>query len=367
MIALIVSSFDTFEERLELLKEYYESKGYQTTIILSDFKHFEKKKELEVKESYIYIPTKEYYKNLSIKRMKSHHYYAKDAFKQVEAMKPDLLHVVIPANSLAKEAWKYKSEHSNVKLYLDINDLWPESMPIGSLKTKFPFTIWKNLRDKHLDNADRIFTECNLYIKELGLDNNPKVNTLYWAKKEQLAKSSPKLDNDKVHLCYLGSINNIIDIERIKMLCAGIAKRKPVSLDIIGDGEKKDEFISELESVGVEVKHHGIIYDEVKKQELFDTCHYAINIMKDQVCVGLTMKSLDYFRGGIPIINTIKFDTHDLVDQWNIGYNLNDETVDMVCSTLVEDNLKQRDNVAKMYEKLFNREAFMKRMEELEG
>lgn len=33
--------------------------------------------------------------------------------------------------------------------------------------------------------------------------------------------------------------------------------------------------------------------------------------MKTSVCVGLTMKSLDYYAGGLPIINTIAGDTYE--------------------------------------------------------
>ena len=51
MKAVIVSSFDTYLERIELLKEYYESIGYKTIIIMSNFKHI--KKEFIKRDIYI--------------------------------------------------------------------------------------------------------------------------------------------------------------------------------------------------------------------------------------------------------------------------------------------------------------------------
>lgn len=43
--------------------------------------------------------------------------------------------------------------------------------------------------------------------------------------------------------------------------------------------------------------------------------------MKDSVCVGLTMKSIDYFQHGLPIINNIKADTTELVEEYKVGFN----------------------------------------------
>lgn len=37
--------------------------------------------------------------------------------------------------------------------------------------------------------------------------------------------------------------------------------------------------------------------------------------MKPDVCVGLTMKSVDYFRHDLPILNNIPADTAELVDR----------------------------------------------------
>ena len=42
--------------------------------------------------------------------------------------------------------------------------------------------------------------------------------------------------------------------------------------------------------------------------KIINQCHYALNIMKKDVCVGMTMKSLDYFSFGIPIVNNIEGD-----------------------------------------------------------
>ena len=48
---------------------------------------------------------------------------------------------------------------------------------------------------------------------------------------------------------------------------------------------------------------------------------FGINMMKPGICVGLTMKSIDYFCYGLPLINNIPGDTWKLVEKEQIGIN----------------------------------------------
>ena len=45
-------------------------------------------------------------------------------------------------------------------------------------------------------------------------------------------------------------------------------------------------------------------------------------MMKSGVLVGLTTKPSDYTLSGFPLLNTIKIDSFDLVNRYNIGFNI---------------------------------------------
>lgn len=362
MKAIIVSSSFSYLERTELLREAYEEKGYDTTVIMTDFIHAGKKYVEEDKEGYLFVKTKPYYRNISPQRLYSHYQFAKDAFAKVREYDVDLLHVLIPANSLAMEADKYKKEHPNVKLYLDFIDLWPETMPINRFKNTFPFQIWKNLRNKNLERADAIYCECDLYKEVLGVADDKRYKTLYWAKRSDGIESHPDLSEEHINLCYLGSINNIIDMDLIVEMCKAIGQYKPVTLHIIGAGEKKEEFLQLLKGNQVDVCDYGAVYDEREKQKIFDNCHFGLNIMKSTVCVGLTMKSLDYFRAQLPIINSINGDTTSFVNEYKIGFNDYRDFIEVINQLKIEDYLHMRKNVKKLYEEKFTKNAFMKQM-----
>lgn len=322
MNVVIINCFDTYKNRVKMLYDAMKSESHKVTIITSDFSHFKKKYITEKCDEHIYVHANEYKKNLSVARLKSHYYFSKAAFEQVEKLNPDLLYVLIPANSLAKDAARYKKLHPNVRLIFDIIDMWPETMPVGRIKEIFPFTLWKNVRDKYLDCADFIITECNLFKEKITkIVDASKIATVYFSAEPYngVIQKDRKLPEDKLVLCYLGSINNIIDIDAIKEIVK--TSKKNVEVNIIGDGERREELIKGIEEAGGKAIYHGKIYDDDKKYEIISKCHYGLNIMKTTVFVGLTMKSVEYFKFCLPIINNIKGDTWELVDKYGVGIN----------------------------------------------
>lgn len=361
MKVVIVNCFDTYENRLDIVHGFLKDQGYDVTIVQSDYRHFKKNYRDETKEDFVFVKTKSYRKNLSFARLKSHYIFSKDAFNIIEKIKPDVLYVFAPPNSLMKDAVKYKLKHKEVKLIFDLIDLWPETMPIG-IKKWPPFLLWSSLRDNNLKYADLVITECDLYqeiLKEKLKGINTK--TIYLAKKNIETVSKHNFSDDEIHLAYLGSINNIIDILKIKKIIQEINEIKPVKLHIIGDGEKKRELVESVQKTGATVIYHGKVYDSQKKQEIFDNCHFGLNIMKDSVCVGLTMKSIDYFQHGLPIINNIPSDTARMVQTYGVGINvlgMKAGQTNFKVEDFTQDSiLHMKKKSIKLYEKFFSIES----------
>ena len=114
---------------------------------------------------------------------------------------------------------------------------------------------------------------------------------------------------------------------------------------------------------------HGKIYDGAQKQAIFDRCSFGLNIMKDSVCVGLTMKSLDYFAGGLPILNTIGGDTERLVQVQQMGINLCREnlaeTARLAAAVSPETLLTMRQNTLQTFHTLFSQKIFSEELTKL--
>lgn len=368
--AVLVSCFNYYDIRLKHVEKYLSDNQYKVTYITSDYDHIAKEPYHIDRAGVVQVHALPYKKNLSLRRMLSHYVWARDTFKQVKTIRPDFLFVMLPPNSLARHAAKYR-KRNDVKLVFDIYDLWPETYPLSQNPLiKYPFYLWKRMRDKYLKYADIVTTECELYQEKLSITlKGIRVATLYPALDDIPVQRKMIWDDDIVHLVYLGSINNIIDIPLIVKFITVIGEIKPVHLHIIGTGESKDEFSSAVEVSGATVTNYGAIYDPQRKQDILDRCRFGLNIMRDSVCVGLTMKSIDYFRAGIPIINSIQGDTSRLVDQYKAGYNsgyLSDVAAE-IAEISEHENRIFRDNSRSLYSDMFTPLVFYQCINNIEG
>ena len=329
MNVAIVSCFDTFMARQNALIELFQTRGDHVCAFLSDFQHVSKSYWTSSPTGYTLVHAIAYQKNLSLKRMYSHAKYARSVQSALEGESWDLIWVIAPPNSLIRRCVEYKRNHPNTKLIIDINDLWPESFPLGGLKKLPPFQLWQSLRDKYLPEADYIVTECDLFRSRLHLTQSEIASTIYFSKKEDAPHLDriPQLPPDCISVCYLGSINHIIDIDAIIAILTSLKAEKPVQFHIIGSGESKAKLIDLTKGTGAEVVDHGSVYDAAEKQRIFNQCHFGLNAMKPTVCVGLTMKSIDYLAGGLPLINTIPGDTWELIERYGFGLNWDGKSV----------------------------------------
>jgi glycosyltransferase involved in cell wall biosynthesis len=372
MKAVCISCFNHYENRIKHIEKFLNNKGYDIKYITSDFDHIKKMRYISERSNEICIRTLPYYKNLSFRRLLSHYFFSKKAITELKRIKPDLLYIIIPPNSLVKFASKYK-QRNNVKLIYDLYDLWPETFPCGKAKKilSLPFKLWGNFRNNYLSLADVVITECKLYQKKLKpCLKNMKTNTLYLTKEASKFDAAQDvnfiIDEESINICYLGSINNIIDIALITKLLSAINKYKPVMLYIIGDGENRKQFICALQRINIKVIFLGKIFDEEKKRAIFEKCSFGLNMMKKTVCVGLTLKSIDYFQAGIPVLNNIKADTEIIVEQYDIGFNVNDDNFEEVAVKVANINLDEllamKNRTRQVFNKLFSLAEFNKNL-----
>lgn len=370
--ALIISCFDWYEKRLKFIERYLEKRGYRVLIITSDFDHLNKKRDtgLHLKKNLQYITVPAYRKNISLKRLWSHYIFVKQVGKILEKTTPDFVYSLIPPNYLLKVLADGKRKYE-YKLVVDVIDLWPESFPYGNTRI-FPFYMWKRLRDKNIGIADCVVVECELYKQALATNvKYEKMHTLYLTAKSLeegvISKqvSCTYNEDSKIILGYLGSINSLIDIDKICRIVMKLKEIKDVEVRIVGCGEKSNEFITKLENCGVNVTYYGAVFDEKEKYKIFQQCHYGLNIYKENVKIGLTIKSIDYFKYGLPILNTIKGDTKQLVNEYKAGININELSVSQIFEK-IEHYECNPDSILMMFDKLFDEETINKRLKFLD-
>ncbi len=365
--AVIISCFDWYESRLKPIKTILEDKGYRVIVLTSDYDHIKKEKINRRNPDCIYISVKEYKKNISFARLNSHYIFAKKVLKQLNTIHPDLVYTLVPPNSVADVCKKYKHSNPNSKLVFDVIDLWPESMPGEKFHNTLPFQYWRRLRDNSLKEADHIFTECRLYQEKFDPTLRDKCSTLFLYKKdnkifENMDKKKNQLKRkdgkNALKLCYLGSINHIIDIEGISHVVDILSRNYAVEVKVIGKGENKDAFLNALKKTGAEVNYYGAIYDEKEKFALLKDCDFALNMMVESVSVGLTTKSIDYLSYGLALINNIKGDTWTLVNEKRVGINYDGDDGRFMAD-IQDSMIRESKAIHEIYREMFSEEAFI--------
>ena len=358
--AYFISSTNHYNVRTGKFVNDYVKKGYDVIYVTSDFDHMTIKRYCfnEYKNSK-QLHVISYKKNLSISRILSHLMFSYKTFYMLLACKPELVYVEVPNNSLVKSSAKYK-KINNAEIIVDVFDMWPESMPVKTknMIVNWGFDIWRNFRNKNLKFADQIWIECDYYRELLSAQKiNLPMETKYLKLKNAETSIEMKVSEEEIDLCYLGSINNIIDISLIEKIVSEFAKNKRTRIHIIGDGERKDEFLDILKKNSIEIIDHGKVYEIDKLQEIFDQCWFGINVLREDLAIGITMKSISYFRGGLPIINTVQGDTSRFVEECNIGINVDRHDVKSCVSRILnitkDDLACMKNNTRNLFEQKF--------------
>ena len=375
-----ISCFDNYDIRIKPAIDFFESKGFDCDYVTSNFNHRSKKKNYErpyKNTTLLRVP--EYKTNLSIKRIISHIIFSYKAYKIVKKKSPDIVYMIIPPNFLV---YLFKKIYlkNNTKVIYDVYDMWPETFPTNK-KNKIInsiFLFWSGLRTKNIKYSNVILNECKLFKDKIDRDINSNSSEVLYLCGEDLDESyfseqRPLLLNstsDEIIFSYIGSINNILDIDLTTDILHEVNKIKKVKFLIIGDGEKKSELLNNLDRLKINYEHYGLIYDNELKKEILQKSMFGINLMKDTVFVGLTMKSIEYFKNGIPIINNIKYDTQVLVENYGAGFNFKNDKEEIVKKILEHsqyENIFLKENTKKLYKKVFSQSAYNSNMEKIWG
>lgn len=327
--AVIITAFFNYDFgiRIKYLENYLIKIGYKVTIISSNFDHRNKKYFFLKKRNLNLVHVFSYQKNISFLRIISHYDFSRKVFQLCYKLKPDLIYAITPPNFLFYYLNKYKKRHNNIQMVFEIEDLWPESIPLNyHLKNicKPIFNVWAKIRDKNLKRVDKIIFECEHFKNYLynKIPSTTLCSTIYLGKDDTFSGNFEIEFENKLNYLYIGSINNLIDLKLIVKIMKISQKKLESVLHIIGGGENTSKLIKMCINNKINVKYYGYIFNEKVKQDILKKCHFAFNIMKKNVFVGLTMKSLEYFHYAIPIINNIPGDTFEIVKKYRCGINI---------------------------------------------
>ena len=371
--AVIITPFDnySYQVRIKYVQRYLSEEGYDVKVISSDFDHRNKTVYSAKRDNLELLHVPPYQKNLSYARINSHRVFARKVLEKLEDLNPDLIYCSAPPNFLFKYTSRYKKKNAGVKLIYELGDLWPETLPLQAKIKKLAapaLSVWAGIRNNNIGFADGIIYECEMFSDVVSKAHPGVHSEVIYLSKEDYYKGHFELANvpvEPLRFAYVGSINNIIDINLIVDIVKQVNEKRRAELVVIGGGESADKLFALCDASGVKYENHGITYDEEEKHRILSSCQFGLNIMKSSVAVGATMKSLEYFHEGLILINNIPADTERIVDRYHCGYNINGEkaegTIECISANSIESINKLRLNSRKAYEVLFDEQSIRER------
>lgn len=343
---LVISLFGDIElvhSRLSNIYKY--SSSLVDKVITSDFDHSKKAYKGRSLLNFVeYIHVSSYSKNLSFARIVSHMIFAYRLNKYLKSVssKPATIYCAMPSSTSAYICGKY-CKKNNIRFVIDVVDLWPDSLiPVLGIKGKLMKAIlypWKYITIQAYKMADVILGESKFYV-DVARKYNPlaKTCTLYLGIDQDmidslLATSTISLYKSKteIWLCYGGNLGTSYDFETLIKGVSILNGKYSYKLLFVGDGvyrDKIEDWIS-LYKVNAEIVGFVNYCDYLK---YLSYCDIAINIFRENTMVVHSYKFNDYVATNCFVLNSLKGETADMIDNYHIGLNFDFEvnTIDKV-------------------------------------
>ena len=354
--------------------------GISVEVITSTFYHTTKKQRDIFKElsSYKYkttlIEEPGYKKNIDFERIVSHRKFADNVIKYLEKRKkPDLIYLFVPPIYLGNQIAEF-AEKKNVKLIIDILDLWPEAynmiLPFPKI-THYILEPMKRKANKIYARADKIIAVSQTYV-DRAIQYNCKckkglavyIGTDMEVFDKYAVPKKIKNSTDIIRVAYIGMLGTSYDlisvVDAINEMSDSIKEK--IIFEIMGDGPKRTEFEEYAKAKKINAIFTGKLpYDEMVQR--LCQCDIAVNPIKSSSASSIINKVADYSAASLPIINTqTNLEYRNLLREYNAGFSVDGKDSQMFSkylSMLATDNdlrMQMGRNSRRLFEEKFSRE-----------
>lgn len=312
--------------RFWLMSEAFRKAGHDVVYWTSDFSHANKKKRvldfgIEVPFDIEILETEPYFKNVSLRRLKSHRKLAKtflkvarQAIKDGRYKTPDLIIASSPPLGLVDASHKIASE-AGAKIIVDIMDAWPETFE----RVVPRIFLWplRRLAKRNYLRASAITTVADNYIelaRSYGFSKD--IRRFYHG----ITKGDSPLTSTgtvPLRIVYAGNMGRSYDLVTAVEAVGELGAL--ATLDIAGKGEQEDTLKELVERKGIKgVKFHGYL-SESELGELLKRSDVGLVPMDPSSCVGIPYKLADYAKSSLAIVSSLGGESARLLNEYGAG------------------------------------------------
>ena len=324
---------------------------YNLEVVTSSFRHQTKKQRNsdeinKIKTDYkvTLLTEPSYKKNISIKRFLSHRKLAKNISKYLKQRKrPDLIILSVPSLSVGSAVSKF-AKRNNIKLIVDIQDLWPEAfkmafnVPVISDLVFYPMKLQAN---RIYSRADEIMAVSNTYVNRGKENNSCEGFPLFIGTDSRIVEKSingkeiNKPENE-FWVGYVGALGHSYDITTVIKAIDILNKQgiDNIVFKIMGEGVLADKFKEIAKEYRVNCDFMGFLeYGEMMATLM--KCDVAVNPIVGKSVSSIINKVSDYAMAGVPVVNTQNSEEYrNLIDEYKCGINCRNDDVNDIANAI---------------------------------
>jgi glycosyltransferase involved in cell wall biosynthesis len=299
----------------------------------------------------------------------------KGSFDAIFVYEPSPITVGIPA-VFAKKRFK-------APIYFWAQDLWPESLiAAGNVKNRFVLGFFDSLTKWVYKHSEKVLVQSDgfrEYILNQGIPNNkiifyPNPTEDFYMPLKNVTEYHEYFDTSNFNIVFAGNIGEAQSFETI-IKAIGLIKDLPVKIIVLGDGRYKDTAISLIKENGLET-HFNFLgsFPPSEMPKFFSHANALLVSLKKDKIFSLTIpaKIQSYLACGKPIIASIDGEGAKIVIDAKCGVSSPAEN-----SLKLSENIKglmaldkyllneMGNNSRVYYEKEFDREYLLKRLEDI--
>ncbi|MFC0604069.1 glycosyltransferase [Winogradskyella pulchriflava] len=365
--------------RFPNMASFFNDEGEDVVYYTSNFYHAEKRffSKQEIKEAKQTLPytlkvlnVLGYYSNVSPRRVLSNFFFSLKLFFRllIKVSKHD--RILLPSRPVELIFFMAMLKIlRGVKIYLDIQDVWPDALEIENKKKKRIFELYCNMflkpSLKHYTGALHVAPSFKLWLRRYSKNTPSGFVPLGWENKRWEKVSEKQTSSGPItKLVCVAQLQHQIDVMPILKV---LKNRTDLHLTILGEdgtGERYNDvidFINQNNITNVE------IIGKIERNKMIDFLQDKHIGVLPMITSSIPNKIFDYMAAMLPIIVLGDNDSADFVVQNNIGWqcNFNSEDLDVLLQSLGNDEIQSKRKQVVLVREKYSRDILHRKIKNL--
>lgn len=334
------------EGRFACLARILAKAGHEVTWWSADFHHRKKLTRQWTASDAASVPyelcllaVRPYFKNISFARIKSHGDYGESfACESAKLLSenpnavPDVIHFSSPPLDCIQPILDLKQLY-RMRVTVDLMDLWPEtfsrtipgSKPIRSLLSGLLFRQMfrlAQLAHRHCDGISAVSAEYFDVVRKVRQEASAGKDLFLCYVGGNLVEARERSTaNSPVRFFYIGAMTPTYDLDCVINAAAKLqAQNQDFEVWFAGGGVSEEALQGKTERLGLteQVKFFGFLNEEELRERL-SVADVGLNAITPGAFITMPHKLSDYLCAGLAVINSIRGESEELLDQYCAG------------------------------------------------